>query len=53
MKWLVSVVAGSLGGGVGWWLGEKIGVMTAFFLSVLGTAIAVYYAKRWVDEHLP
>lgn len=53
MKWLVSLVAGSLGGGIGWWLGARIGVMTGFFLSVVGTAVAVYYAHRLLDEHLP
>ena len=30
-----------------------IGVMTGFFLSVLGTGVAVYYARRVADEYLP
>ncbi len=53
MKWLISAVAGSLGGAAGWWLGNLAGVMTGYFCSILGTAIAVYYTKRLVDEHLP
>lgn len=53
MKWMITMVAGSLGGGIGWWLGSQEGVMTGFFLSVLGTAIAVYYARRMIDEYLP
>lgn len=53
MKWLIAMLAGSLGGGLGWWLGAKVGVMTAFFLSILGTAAATYYARRWITEYLP
>ncbi|HSB53712.1 MAG TPA: hypothetical protein VLD58_05125 [Gemmatimonadales bacterium] len=53
MKWLISLVAGSLGGALGWWLGNLEGVMTGFFLSVIGTAVATYYAKRMIDEYLP
>lgn len=53
MKWLITMVAGSLGGAAGWWLGSLEGVMTGFFLSVIGTAVAGYYAKRLADEYLP
>lgn len=53
MRGIISFVAGSLGGALGWWLGRFEGVMTAFFLSVLGTAVAIYYARRLADEYLP
>lgn len=53
MKWLISAIAGSLGGAAGWYLGSLEGVMTAFFLSVIGTAIGAWYAKRLIDEYLP
>ena len=33
-------------GWVGWWLGEKIGFMTAFLLSGLGSVIGVYVGWR-------
>jgi len=35
-----------LGGWVGWALGARLGIMTAFFLSLIGTAIGVYLAHR-------
>lgn len=53
MKWLISALAGTLGGAAGWYVGRLEGVMTAFFLSVIGTAVAAWYARRLADEYLP
>jgi hypothetical protein len=53
MKWMIAMVAGSLAGGVGWWIGAKVGIMTAFFLSILATAVGTYYARRWIADYLP
>ena len=36
----------TLGGWVGWAFGERFGIMTAFFLSLVGTALGVYAARR-------
>jgi len=49
---IIKLVAATLGGYAGWWLGEHVGLMTAFFLSVIGTAIGVYLAQRWAAEYL-
>jgi hypothetical protein len=46
-------VGATLGGAAGWWLGDRFGVMTAFFLSIVGTAAGVYVARRWFGEYLP
>ena len=35
-----------LGGWIGWAMGDRLGVMMAFFLSVVGTAAGVYVARR-------
>jgi hypothetical protein len=35
-----------VGGTVGWYAGALVGTMTAFALSMVGTAIGVYAAKR-------
>ena len=53
MKGIAAMIAGSLGGALGWWLGNFEGVMTAFFLSVIGTAGGVYLCRRVMDEYLP
>lgn len=42
----------TVGGAIGWWLGAKVGLMTAVVLSAAGTAIGVYYARRFVMENL-
>jgi putative lipase involved disintegration of autophagic bodies len=47
--WLTGATAG---GAIGWWLGAKVGLMTAVVLSALGTALGVYYARRFVRENL-
>lgn len=53
MKAIIATLGGSLGGAAGWWLGRMEGVMTAFFLSVIGTAGGVYVARRLMEEYLP
>jgi hypothetical protein len=53
MKGIATTIAASLGGGLGWWLGSREGVMTAFFVSVIFTAVAVYFCRRLMDEYLP
>lgn len=49
----VVILVTTVTGGIGWYLGSLIGVMTAWTLSCLGTAVGIYYAKRWVSEYLP
>jgi membrane protein YqaA with SNARE-associated domain len=50
---VVAFIGATLGGAAGWWLGSGLGTMTAFFLSILGTAAGLYAARRWVSEYLP
>ena len=44
---LIGWIGATVGSAIGWWIGEKVGFMTAFFLSVIGTAAGVYFARRW------
>lgn len=50
---LMKLVGATIGGGAGWWLGAQVGLMTAFLLSILGTAAGVYAAIRIELDHLP
>lgn len=43
----------SIVGGIGWWLGDKIGIMTAVVLSAVGTGVGLYLAHRLADSLLP
>ena len=46
MSKLLSLIGAIIGGTAGWWLGQRVGVMTAFCLSVVGTAAGVYVGRR-------
>ena len=49
---MVGFIGAMIGGAAGWWAGAFIGIMTALFLSVVGMAVGVYLARRWVAELL-
>ena len=44
-KWLAFTGA-TIGGYVGWWLGASVGTMSAFLVSMVGTAAGVYAGRR-------
>lgn len=50
---MIVLVTTTVLGAVGWWIGDLIGVFTAFVLSIVGTAAGVYLARRFVQEYLP
>ena len=52
MAKLLSWTGATLGSGLGWWLGARMGTMTAFLLSVAGTGAGFYLARRWAAEHV-
>lgn len=35
-----------VGGWIGWWLGDQVGLMTAFILSMIGTGFGMYFGRR-------
>ena len=45
--------AATAGGALGWWLGSGIGIMTAYLLSVVGTALGVYAGRQAAKRYLP
>jgi ABC-type lipoprotein release transport system permease subunit len=53
VKTLVVMLVSTITGTIGWYLGALFGVMTAWMLSVVGTAIGVYYSRKWAIEYLP
>lgn len=53
MERLVVLISSTIVGSVGWWIGARVGVMTAFLVSIVGTAIGVYLGRRFVQEYLP
>lgn len=44
--------AGSLvGGTLGWWVGDLVGTMTAFLLSIVGTGVGIYVGRMIAAEY--
>ena len=46
MSKVLTFIGASVGGAIGWWLGEHVGIMTAFIVSTVGTGIGVYAGRR-------
>jgi hypothetical protein len=47
-----AIIGSSIGGWIGWVVGMRIGLMTAYVLGVAGTAAGVYYGRRLYDQLL-
>ena len=45
MSKLFSFLGATIGGYAGWFLGAKIGFVTAFMLSMVGTGVGIYYGR--------
>ncbi len=53
MATLLWVAATTVGGAIGWWLGSLVGgVMTALVVSMVGTALAAWWSRKFVRDHL-
>jgi len=53
MERVIIGLGATIGGYVGWWLGERWGIMIAFTLSMVGTGVGIYYGRRAAREYLP
>lgn len=52
IKALAYLVGSTAGGVIGWWIGAKFGIFTAFMLSTILGGVGMYYAHKWSKEHL-
>jgi phage tail tape-measure protein len=46
---LFAAIGSIAGGWVGWAAGARVGFMTAYMVSIVGTAVGVYYGRRLAD----
>ncbi len=53
MRWMLVLLVSSITGAAGWWLGAFMGFYAAFFVSLVGTAVGVYFANRLAKHYLP
>lgn len=52
MSKLLTFLGATVGGAIGWWLGARVGIMTAFMLSTVGTGVGVYAGRRIAEAVL-
>jgi hypothetical protein len=51
MKKLLILAGTTIGSSIGWWLGAKVGLMTAFMVSIVGTGFGMYYGNRVAQNY--
>lgn len=51
MRKLLGWIGATVGSALGWWAGARIGVMTAVFVSAVGTGAGLY-AGWWAADRL-
>lgn len=52
MNKLIAFAGATVGSYAGWALGARIGMVTAFMLSMVGTGLGMYLARRVVADML-
>jgi len=45
-------VGASIGGALGWWVGDREGLFTAFLVSMVGTGVGLYLGRRMAGRLL-
>ena len=53
MKGFLNFFGMSVGGWIGWALGDQISFFMAFIVSMVGTGVGLFYSQRWVKRLLP
>ena len=51
MNKLMGTIGATVGSSIGWWLGAKVGMMTAFAISMVGTGIGIYAGRRAAEHY--
>jgi len=51
MARLLGLVGATVGSAIGWWLGEHVGLMTAFLISTVGTGAGFYWGRQIADTY--
>jgi uncharacterized membrane protein YeaQ/YmgE (transglycosylase-associated protein family) len=49
---LLGFIGATIGSYAGWALGSRFGMMTAFMLSIVGTGLGIYVARRVANNVL-
>jgi hypothetical protein len=52
METLLGFLGATILGAIGWWIGDRVGLMTAFILSTIATGIGLYAGRRIARDYL-
>ena len=50
MKKLLMLVLSTIGSAAGWWLGARVGMMTAFIVSMIGVGVGIWCGAQLADR---
>ena len=50
MKKLFVLLGSTIGSALGWWLGARIGLMTAFLVSMVGLGVGMWMGARYAQR---
>jgi hypothetical protein len=53
MQTLLGFLGATVLGAVGWWIGDYVGVMTAFIISTIASGVGLYAGRRLARDYLP
>jgi hypothetical protein len=49
---MLGMLGMTIGSAAGWWAGQHVGMMTAFFLSIVGSGVGLYAVRRLAADYL-
>mgnify|MGYP001298658475 FL=1 len=52
LEMLLGFLGATILGAVGWWIGEHVGLMTAFIVSTVASGVGLYAGRRLVRDYL-
>ena len=53
VKKIFVLVLTTVGSAVGWWIGARVGIMTAFIVSMVGFGVGMWYGARLAKQYEP
>ena len=48
---MLTFIGATVGGAIGWWAGNFVGFMTAFFVSMVGTGFGIWAGRRAANHY--
>ena len=52
MSKLLYLITTTAGGAIGWWIGNQIGEMSGYMLSLFGSVLGVYFGRLIIRNYL-